>query len=597
MGFSRKWVIIVIVLVVISLLGVGWYYGRNWKSTIQTKIAERIEKSTQGLYTLTYDDININILAGDISLKNVELIPDSTVYRQLVATEQASNNRFQVKLASLDITGLGIWNALIAKKLRIDRISFDTADVHLTSEQHTYNDSTQNSENESMYDQIKEVFKEVKIGEIALNQVNFKFSQLKNGQSSPLEVDSIRIKIVDFLLDERSVHDTTRLFYTKGIELDIPGFEYDLPNSPYKVKFDQFHIDSQSEHALLTMVELTPKISKLEYFRTDKENKALIFLKFDSLRLEKLDLAKMIENKLLYAKYAYIDGGSTSFHKDKRYQKDNVLKIGQAPHQQVMKLDQLIQFDTVFVKDVDISYSQHSDKYEQIGTITFQKAHGNITNLTNDTTQLARDKFMRADLQAKLMGSGLLRAQFGFDMLSEVGSHTYKGTLGKMQAPAFNGILTPLLNIEFESGNIRSISFDMQGTDYKNWGEFRFNYDDVKVNLLHKPEKDNKGSKKDILSFLINQILINDSNPTPDGTYRIGQVDYTRVPEYSHFKTIWNALFEGIQQSVGLGNATKVMDKTNEEQQEEPESKNIFEKTGDFFKRLFEKKENDQEKE
>ncbi len=552
MKYRRKRIIGVIVVVLIILLGIGVYYSWNWKSTVKTRLTETIAKSTNGLYALKYDDIDLNILAGNLTLKNAELIPDSAVYRTLVAAEEAPNNRFHVKLSLLKITRLSIWNILVAKKINIKHISFDTAVVHVIHEQHLYNDSLHTRESKTLYDKIKDVFKTVKVGKVTIDNINFKLSTIEKGKAKKIELDSIRVAISDFLLDSTSIRDTTRLFYAKEIEVDVPRFEYEIPNSVYKIKFDHLTLNTKSQNALITKVELAPRISKLEYFKRDKKNKAMIVLKWDTVKLAGLRFNEIIANQLVYSQYAYIKNGSASFHKDKRYQKDNISKIGQAPHQAILKLDQRIQCDTVFVENVDISYHQYSAKFDQEGTITFQQAKGNITNVTNDSAQLAKDKFMQADLRAKVMGTGVLQTQFGFDMLSKIGSYTYRGTLGKMQAPAFNKILTPLLNLEFGSGNIHGVSFNMQGTDYKNWGEFRFDYDDLKINLFYAPGSKGKRTKKGVLSFVVNEVLIDDRNPSANGKYRIGQVDYTRVPEYSFFKTIWKSLFEGIQQCVGM---------------------------------------------
>lgn len=165
---------------------------------------------------------------------------------------------------------------------------------------------------------------------------------------------------------------------------------------------------------------------------------------------------------------------------------------------------------------------------------------------------------MRADLQAKIMGSGTLHALFGFDMLSRDGSHSYAGTLGSMEISAFNRILTPLLNLQFASGNIHGIRFDMQGNDYRNWGKLYFDYDQLKVNILYPPDEENKRGKRGILTFLVNQLLVNDSNPDANEVYHIGEVDYKRVPEYSHFKTLWKALQDGLQQTLGISASTKL---------------------------------------
>src|SRR5690606_22077334 len=98
--------------------------------------------------------------------------------------------------------------------------------------------------------------------------------------------------------------------------------------------------------------------------------------------------------------------------------------------------------------------------------------------------------------------------------------------------------------------------------------------------------------KKGVFSFLLNELLVNDSNPGAYGAYRVGRVEHTRVPEYSHFKTIWKSLQECIQQSVGVSNgAEKEEVPIAEEQPQDKDSRSFIEKTGDFFKGLFKKKE------
>jgi len=559
MKYNRRKIILgTIMVVILILLGVGWYYIRAWKSTIKAKLTERIVKSTDSLYTLNYDALDVNLLAGNVTLQNAELLSDSTIYHRLEAAQKAPGNRFHIKVSSLKLTNLSIWDILVVKKINISHIRIDSAAIHLIRKQHAYTDSVKNKESKSLYEHIKDDFNAVKVDQITLDNMNFKLSTVTDEDevSTDVAIDSARIVIGDFLLDANSARDTSRLFYAKEIDLDIPRFDYEFPNSVYKIKFERLTFHSKSQQALFHKIVLAPKIRKLDYFKQDKKNKAMIVLAWDTLRLEGIDMNEMASNRLLYAKYAYIKGGSASFHKDKRFQKDSISKVGEAPHQIVMKLNRRIRCDTIFVNNVDVSYQEYSAKYNQEGVITFQQAKGNITNLTNDTSKLAKDKFMRADLQAKIMGVGVLHAQFGFDMLSKNGSHTYKGTLGRMQAPAFNRILTPLLNFEFGSGNIHGIRFDMQGSDYKNWGEFRFDYDDLKINLLYAPGDKPTRKKKGVLSFLVNQLLIDDSNPAANGEHRVGHVNYTRVPSYSFFKTLWKSLQEGIQQCVGLGGRT-----------------------------------------
>lgn len=192
------------------------------------------------------------------------------------------------------------------------------------------------------------------------------------------------------------------------------------------------------------------------------------------------------------------------------------------------------------------------DRYQREGTIDFISSSGHLTNVTNDTLTLQKHPYMRADLKTKVMNSGALHVIFSFDMLSRAGAYSYKGEVGRMQAPPFNRILHPLLNFDIATGNIKRISFNMQGTDRKTTGTFYFDYDHMKVRLPDIPRKNGKKTSGKIVSWVVNQLLINDSNPDANEVYHVGKVDYVRVADHTFFKNIWKSLLEGIKQTAGI---------------------------------------------
>lgn len=592
-----KWIIGIIAVLILAILGIGWYYSRNWKPIVEEKLKETVSKATNGLYSLKYDDLDLNVALGNVTLKNAELIPDSAIYRKMVLTKEAPNSRYHIKLSALKVRRFNIWDVIKNRKLYIKEINFDSPDIHMISERHAYNDTIQPKQPKTLYDNIKDVFSSINVRDINIDNVKFKFSKIEEGKSSDIVLDSIGIKVHDILVDQASIHDTTRLFYTKMVEVEVPKFEYELSNGIYKAKFDHLIMNTQDQNVLLTKVEYAPKMSKAAYFKARNENITMAVMKFDTLRFEKLDFKELIDNQQTIAQHVQIKNGSVSLYNDKRYPKKSISKIGKSPQQKLMKVKQLIRIDTVFVDNVDVLYGEHSAKYNKEGVITFNHAKGTLTNVTNDSTLLAKNKFMRADLQARIMNAGLLKIQFGFDMLSKNGYHTYKGSLGRMQAPAFNKILTPLLNAEIASGNIRSISFNYQANDYRNWGDFRFDYDHLKLNLMNAIDPGMSKTKKGVLSFVVNNILINDSNPDANEKYHIGKVNYKRVPEHTFFKTLWQSLLDGIKQCAGISKEreAKLMGAAEKGKDVVDETKGVVKRTGNFIKGLFKKKDKEKE--
>lgn len=543
-----KWLIGIFAGLLLVGILLSWYLSRHYKDILRDKISEKVYSASQGLYRVVMDDLEINLLTGSAQVKGLQLIADTAVYTALKVQKEAPVTRIDLITNSLEIEHLNLWKILLTKKISVGEIKIDTLNVKIVKEILPY--EKQDTSAKDLYARIKDSFKELRIDQIALTSLNADY--IDESGKAPLRLKNASLNISDFLVAPNSATDTNRVFYSERIQLTLPGFDYSIPESPYRLAFDNLKLDSKSRSALLHKIRLEPKIPKEQYFRNDKQNKALIALEWDTLRVKNWDLGLLSREGRVHAKQVFLTKGTAVFRKDRRYQKDNVNKIGEAPHQQIMKLQQLIRVDTVHVDQSMVQYRQINEKGTDEGIISFVNVHGAITNMTNDSTQLRRDKYMRADLKAMLMGKGSLHALFGFDMRSKDGAHTYKGSLGPMQASAFNLILTPLLNLEIASGNIKGIRFDMKANDSGNWGEFRFDYDDFKVNVFGGLSDEGERKKKGIVSLFVNKFVINDSNPDANEIYHIGQVKHTRVPEYSHFKTIWKSLQDGIAQCAGI---------------------------------------------
>lgn len=599
-----KWIIGGVLLSILVLVGVIWYYSHNWKPIVEAKLKEVVHYSTNGLYTLQYEDLDLNIGLGNATLSNAELIPDSAVYRRMVEAQEAPNNRYHIKIKKLRVRNFSLLDALSKKKLNIRTILLEEPSLHLISEYHSFNDTIRDKSRKTLYESIKNIFTAVNVRDIHMDNIKFRYTKYEAGNRSVMNLEKAKVSVHDVLIDETSLEDTSRLYYTKMVLVEIPGFEYDLPGGFYKAKFKGLKINTREQNVLFTDVEYRPRMNKATFYKLKKQNVTMAVLKFDTLRVEHLDFKELIDNQKTLAAKVQLKNGAVDLSADKRYPKYPVVKIGHSPHQKLMKMTKLLRLDTVVVDNVSVTYHEMSGKYFREGSISFNHATGVLTNVTNDTMALKKDRFMRADLKARIMNTGSLHAKFGFDMLSPTGYHTYSGTLGPMQATAFDRILRPLLNVEITSGNIKHIAFNMEGTDRKNWGEFRFDYDNLKINILNKVDEKGTQSSKKVVSYLINHILINDSNPDDKGEYHIGKVNYARVPEHTFFKTLWQSLLEGIKQCTGIskereaklmGLADTGKDVVDKGKDIVEGAKDVTKKTGNFIKGLFKKKDNSKE--
>lgn len=547
-----KWVIGIILGLAIAVFAGLWYISSRWEPIVKDRLQLVVADASKNLYKIEYSDLNINVLTGSVTLKNLEIIPDSIVYAEMVSQKTADNSVFKIEIGQLKIRGVRIKQLLVDKVLQVRSVGIEQSDVHLTQYHHKFGDSVPESPAKPLYEVLSATLKNVAVEKLDLNSINFTHVHVHDSvTSSSTELKNIRVNIRDIRIDSAAHYDKQRFFYSKSIDLALPGFRYETHDSIHYVAFDTVFYHSHDSTLIVKNFKFEPLISRTAYHQRLGKAKDLIKLEFKTLRFEKLDPNAFIENNILSARFLKIDSGNLDVSNDLRYPRIMTSKIGKAPHQKLMKVNQRIHIDSIAVNAVDISYAEISGKYHKEGKITFNKATGMLYNVTNDTGQLTKDKWMRADLTALLMNTGKLHAVFGFDMLSNKGDFTCRGSLGPMKGKVLNRILTPLLNAEVASANIKGVKFDLKGTDYRNWGSFNFDYDDLKINLLG-TESDGERNKKGLISFVANQFLVHSSNPDSKGKYLIARINYKRPPEYSYFKALWKSLLEGIKYSVGI---------------------------------------------
>ncbi|HLR00772.1 MAG TPA: hypothetical protein VK102_10395 [Sphingobacterium sp.] len=551
MKTTWKWVIGILAFLIIAIVAASFYLKHNWKPIVEDHLYKLVESSTDGLYTLTYEDLDFQVFLGNAKVDEVRLVPDSNVYQRLVKEEKAPDNLYKVSLKELSIEGLKWREILKNKKLNIKGISLVHPDVELTNTYHAYNDTISDEPKESLYDKIKHLLSSIYIERIDTDKFNFKYVKVDSAETSETTVQNIDVHIQELLLDESSETDTSRLYFAKGLEVKITDFEYPISDSLYNLKFNSLGVSTHEKTLLVENFSMKPAVDRQEIFKRKNENVTIPDIEMDTIIFEELDFKKLTENTQLIAEALRIKGGKVDLYKDKRYPDNVESKIGESPHQKLRDLDLLVHIDNILLDSIDLSYNQMSERFFKTGRISFEQISGILSEVTNDSTKLLNNPIITADLQAKIYGRGFLKTKFGFDMLDKNGAYTYKGSLGSMQASAFNKILTPLLNIELASGNVKGLRFDMKGTDYRNTGTLNFDYDNLKVSVLNKNQKGKQKSKK-VTSFLLNTILINESNPNKKGEYTVGRINYQRVPEYTFFKTLWKSLFEGIKQSAGV---------------------------------------------
>src|SRR6185503_5519124 len=120
-----KALFIIIIILILSLAGSGWYYWNiHKKRLIRETLESAVHEKTAGLYLLRYDSLNLDEVAGDLSVRNIRLVYDSVKFYALQQTKDAPSILLRLEIESIDVSVVKtpralIDNEIVGKKIHI----------------------------------------------------------------------------------------------------------------------------------------------------------------------------------------------------------------------------------------------------------------------------------------------------------------------------------------------------------------------------------------------------------------------------------------------------------------------------------------------
>src|SRR5690606_16127753 len=456
----------------------------------------------------------------------------------------------------VQVRGVGMLRLLFGGDLRINAITLDTPSVRITSHRPADTAAVDTAAADTVEDTwLSRLAANPRLAGTRVGRFVIRGGELalvSDYNAGRMHAGPINATIEDIRLDSAALRDTARTYGAGAVRVEAAAVAYTRPDSLYRLHAGPLRLETGKRELVLHDLRYALTVSKAEFYRRVGRAEDIGDIVIARIGLSGIDLARWMEAQTLGAASLRIDSGHIAVYKDKTQYNPPENKIGRSPHQQLLRLEQRVAIDSVLVDALDIRFTEVSDQTGEAGTVTFDGTTAVIHHLTNDSTELAHDRFIRLYARAQAMGKGDLAVDFRFDLLDSLGAHTYHAEVGPMDATAFNRMLTPQMRVEVEQGTIRRLRFDMEANDRRTMGSLQLDYDGLKVNMLRK-DADGGTSEKKIVSFFANRFLLNDSNPDANGIHHTGDVYIERPYSFSFFKMIWRSIREGTKECIGLG--------------------------------------------
>lgn len=553
MGLKKKgriwvWVGSIIGGIILIIGAAALYLSSQWKPLLTEKIKEGIYTASDHLYQIDFKDIHLNLLTGSVVLDSLKLSPDTNVFNQLKLKRKAPSHLFRIKVAYLKLSRIQLISAYFDKEINLNSIVLTKPSIDMIYYRVPKRIDTLKDE-KTLYQQLSKSLKLIRVGSIKVVDADFDYY---NGLKKLNAVKHLTINVKDILVDSLAQYDTTRVLHAKNIGFDLTGYQSLSKDKMYTLKIDSVSGSINSRTLKIRGLKMIPMYPDLTFSRKSSVQKDRYDLSFTTIDFTGVDFIKLNNEGSLSAKRLKIGPAKVAVFLNRELPPPNFNKGRNFPHLALKRLPITTVLDTLSLTGVDIAYTEYNPKTKERGTLKLDKLSGRIFNLTNDSVQLTKNNYAKADLTTYILGTAKINVKIAFNLTDAAASFSYVGHVSPFNLRVLNPLSKSLGEVEIESGNVKSVDFNIKANENGSKGTVSFQYANLKVKLLEEDENGKKEKKK-LLSFLANTILIKNDNPSKDEPPRIANISWNRVPQASFFNLMWKSVFVGIREIVGIG--------------------------------------------
>jgi hypothetical protein len=528
-------------LFIILLISVN----RIIEPVLKDRLHTLIIQGSDSLYTYTLGKLKANFYGGNVEVENLQITVDSSRYEYLDKRNALPSLTMQLHLQKGSIKGVGIFDLLFAKKIRIEEILSRQADIVLSRHIHPNNII---EEKIPIWKAIQPKMKSIYVGRIKLDGIKLLYMDADNSKSVQLQFDRFDADFNNILIDSAAAADTTRIGFTKEISMKFIDLRYRTSDSTYKMRAKQITYSSKKRLLEVDSFKLQPTLEKRDFYEAANRQTSLYNIEFAKVRFVNTRLDHFIRNNTIEGDSVVFEKPQLKIYDDKTLPPDFESKIGKYPQQKLLKAGTRIDVKNISFKDASVELTEKVAKTLQEGTLTINHLNFNANNITNDSFLISKNPVCTAHFSATIFNSSPVSLDLRLYLDSTNGRFDASGFVKNITASQLNQLAVPLANIHINSCNIRDLEFSIRGEDFDATANVRVRYSNLSVTLRKTDEETGETKTKKFLTKLLNRFVIWPDNPGPDGVERVAQNrKVLRLTTQSFFGLIWKTIFAGMQ--------------------------------------------------
>ena len=490
-------------------------------------------------YAFTYEDLDVNIMQERVTVHNFSMKPMEEFKAAFLSGENEVRSISDVDINEVTIEGIGLMNFLWDKSIKITAIRIDSVSLDVL-----------------LSERAKKTTKEKKPGGVSLEGIRLPGIQ---------ELALGSFNLGSFTLHQMNLtdRDTLLSFTSEGGRLEGVGMKkasekessvfvpelddlalvlnkekLDLRKNLYSMGFEELRYTFASNDLDIKNLTFQPREDRQTFRKNNPYSYEIYSATLKELKLVNFDMAGFLNRGAVSIEQMQLDSLDFEIFRDKTKPFNTGLKKNLI-NQKMVALDFPFSVDSITVRNAYLKYTELVEDGKDPLVVDFSDLELKINNLTSMTEGLPDTRPLELELAGKLDRAIPIDVQIRMPYNSPTFTVTGK-TEGTSNFASLNKTVLPAVGLQFKTGRLDGLRFDMRGTPASLSGSLTMRYHDLDVEL-HKQNQE----KAKTLSWAANALL-KKSNPKPNGNIIVGEIQTERV----YYKGLGNFLWKGVQSGI-----------------------------------------------
>ena len=466
---------------------------------------------------------------------------------------------FDAELGPMAITGIGT-KKLTEGRLSVDSIGIQGPEVVLSLPETQAETATASGQGKqqsqeftppSLYPYIQPYLDQLYLRKVAIIEAAIKLQE-EERNTYRLLVPALYLQLRDILIAEGTAYEDGRILHTEDIALRVENISYPMPDSVYSAQLALFRLSTFEQFIEAENFRLGFRGEARAI--TDSLQTGMVYeIRNKAFRVGGARFSRMIQEKGVFVESVIAEGLEASIYQNGNYtakQKSDTSSPGM-PQQMLRQLKMPIYLGFLELAPGQILYKQLTSGADTAGVVEVTDFFVRAENVSNLRTYLRKQPEIKVAAGGKLYGTGAFKTELVIHMPSDSNLVVISGRVDTLDLTKLNQLALYTTPVSFSSGQLYMMDWNIRADEEKATGKLAMMYEDVKIRLGESSSSDTTGVFKEIGSFLINTLALEEDVPAEDPKKpETAEISHERKKDKGFINYYISSLVDGLTEIV-----------------------------------------------